>query len=201
MNILQKRDFFNGLASQWDHLPAPPDAPAKIAEFTRRAIPETSRRVLDLGCGTGIILSHAARQGRQIVELDLAEDMLRENRRKSGGQGLHVCADAAQLPFAPGLFDAIVCFNVLPHIADLGALLDGLARAVMMGGTVTIGHLMGSAQLNEFHGQLGPAVCNDKLPCSSELAQRLVAAGLDLLSVEERPDWYFIQCRRTLDEQ
>jgi ubiquinone/menaquinone biosynthesis C-methylase UbiE len=202
MSLIVKRDYFNGLAAQWDGLPAPPDAPARVAEFAARAVPGGCRRVLDVGCGTGIVLPYAARSGRQVVELDLSENMLAENRRKFGAAAaLYVCADAARVPFRSSVFDAVVCFGVLPHIPAIDVALRNLVRTLAPGGTIAIGHLMGSTQLNEFHAQLGPAVQHDHLPPASQVARTLAAAGLEPVAEEERADWYFVQYRRPADHR
>jgi 2-polyprenyl-3-methyl-5-hydroxy-6-metoxy-1,4-benzoquinol methylase len=196
MSILIKREYFNQLAPAWDQLPGPPDAPARIAEFSRRAVPDTSQRVLDVGCGTGVMLAGISRPDRRIVALDVAENMLRQSLRKFGSQATYVCADAVRLPFAAGAFDAIVCFGVLPHIQPLRPALTGLVETLASGGTLTVGHLMGSTELNAFHAGLSPAVSDDRLLSAKDLADTLVALGLDAAHVEERPDWYFVQCRR-----
>jgi SAM-dependent methyltransferase len=78
--------------------------------------PATSRRLLDVGCGTGVNLVHLARLGRA-VGIDLAADAVAFCRERGVRA---VRANAASLPFADGRFDAVTSFDVIYHawVAD-----------------------------------------------------------------------------------
>jgi ubiquinone/menaquinone biosynthesis C-methylase UbiE len=196
-----KRDFFNAQAAAWDSNPEPPEDPGKRVLFVARSIPPGARRVLDVGCGTGILLDAMECRdghGRTVVELDLAERMLAENRRKCGGRAwvAHVCASVAALPFAPERFDAVLCFNALPHFDSLEAALRSMLACLRPGGWLTVGHLMSSALLNEFHASLEGAVRGDHLPEPEALARTLSALNAEVLCCEEDPGWYFVQARK-----
>lgn len=196
-----KRDFFNAQAAAWDSYPEPPEDPGKRALFVARSIPPGARRVLDVGCGTGILLEAIeSRDGRAptVVELDLAERMLAENRRKCRSRAwvAHVCASVAGLPFAPERFDAVLCFNALPHFDSLEAALRNMLACLRPGGCLTVGHLMSSGLLNEFHAGLEGAVRGDHLPEPEALARTLHALDAEVLCREEDPGWYFVQARK-----
>ncbi|MBI3581373.1 MAG: methyltransferase domain-containing protein [Nitrospinae bacterium] len=66
------------------------------------------KRVLDVGCGPGFAALAAAEKwpGAEVVAMDLAPEMAAEARR--GGLRRVVAADAAFLPFKPGVFDGVV---------------------------------------------------------------------------------------------
>ncbi len=192
-----KRQHFNELASRWDSLPAPDHAPARAREFVRRVAAAKCGWILDVGCGTGILLPHLLEfcsPLTRILELDYAEAMLRENARKSTeAQVSRVCADAARLPFRAETFDHVLCFGVLPHFADLPATLEELFRVLRPAGTLAVGHAMGSHELNTFHGSLGGPTAGDTLPAAASLAQMLRDMRAKIVAAEERPDWYFVQ--------
>jgi ubiquinone/menaquinone biosynthesis C-methylase UbiE len=195
MSTATKRRHFNELAPRWDQLPGPSDALPKVAEFVARASQTRAKRILDVGCGTGILVPYLLRacpQARCVVELDFAEEMLRENARKLAHRHVaRLCADAQALPFRDECFDLVLCFAVLPHLVDLEAALRELSRVLRRSGGFAVGHLMGSAELNALHHSLGEPLAHDTLPPVESLAQSLRQLGATVVSAEERPDWYF----------
>jgi len=96
------------------------------------------RRVLDLGCGTGLALDGLARRYRraEIVALDFAPNMLRQARRR--GHWLNrprvVCADAERLPLADDSVDLIFSNATLQWVNDLDATFRELLRVLRPGG-------------------------------------------------------------------
>jgi len=191
-----KQQYFNALAPRWDTLPAPDDAPARVGGFVERAVAGDAQRILDVGCGTGVLLAALLRACPRaaITELDLAEEMLRANAAKWPVERVHrVCGDGARLPLAAARFDLVLCFGVLPHFEDRYGALRELARVLRPGGALAVGHLMGSAELNAFHSGLGGPVAADVLPSSEELAAELRRLGMARVAAHEAPDWYFVR--------
>jgi ubiquinone/menaquinone biosynthesis C-methylase UbiE len=192
-----KRRHFNELAPRWDQLPGPSDTFHKVEEFVARASQASARQILDVGSGTGILLPcllRACPQATCVVELDFAEEMLRENARKVRDRHVaRLCADAQALPFPDESFDLVLCFAVLPHLVDLEAALKELSRVLRHAGRFAVGHLMGSAQLNALHQSMGEPIAHDMLPPVESLAQKLRQLGATVAAAEETPDWYFVQ--------
>ena len=88
-------------------------------------------RVLEAGCGTGLILQRLARQQHQVVGIDLSRGMLARARER----GLDVVQGTLdELPFADDSFDSVVSFKVLPHIQPIREALRELARVTRPGG-------------------------------------------------------------------
>jgi len=195
MGTRDKQRYFNQLAAGWDALPAVEGAPEKVRAFVRRAAGD-ARSVLDVGCGTGLLLPALLETypDAVITELDLAEEMLRANVAKLAlSRVRHVCADGARLPFADAAFDLVLCFGVLPHFEDLYGALGELVRVLRTAGVLAIGHLMGSIELNAFHRSLDSPVAGDKLPAAATLAGLLADLRLAVTAAEEAPDWYFVR--------
>ena len=91
----------------------------------------TGRDVLEVGCGTGLLLKDVATVARHATGLDLSHGMLRaaHERRLNVVQG-----SATQLPFADASFDVVYSFKVLAHVPDLAAAFAEMARVTRPGG-------------------------------------------------------------------
>lgn len=100
------------------------------AEFVLRYVgPET--RLLEAGCGTGLILRKLAPHVRQAVGIDLSRGMVRRARAR----GLRVFQSRINhLPFAASSFDLVCSFKVLAHVEDIGGALRELARVLAPSG-------------------------------------------------------------------
>lgn len=88
----------------------------------RQARPELPYRMLDIGCGTGTLLSIQARDPycEKLVGLDYAEEMVRRCATKFeesefADKLLAIRGDAEHLPFADASFDVITCCNSFHH--------------------------------------------------------------------------------------
>jgi ubiquinone/menaquinone biosynthesis C-methylase UbiE len=90
-------------------------------------------RVLEAGCGTGLILRAVAPAARLAVGIDLSQGMLSVARRR----GLAVAhASVIDLPFDDASFDVAYSFKVLAHVERIERALAELARVVRPGGHV-----------------------------------------------------------------
>jgi ubiquinone/menaquinone biosynthesis C-methylase UbiE len=93
----------------------------------------TDRDVLEVGCGTGLILQRVARFARTAKGVDLSPGMLEHARRR----GLDVVeGSATDLPLPDACVDVAYSFKVLAHIPDLDACLREMTRVVRSGGHV-----------------------------------------------------------------
>ena len=93
----------------------------------------TGARVLEAGCGTGMILKEVAPVARRAVGLDLSPGML----RKARARGLSVVhGSVTDLPFSDGEFDLCYSFKVLAHVERIERALHEMARVVRPGGHI-----------------------------------------------------------------
>jgi SAM-dependent methyltransferase len=100
-----------------------------------RLLPPHSRRVLDLGCGTGFFLAELERLRPGAVGLDISHAMLQVSEQYVPGARL-VTADAERLPFHERSFDAIFCKGSLHHTRDHVRFLANCARALSKDGVL-----------------------------------------------------------------
>lgn len=98
------------------------------------ALPVASGRdVLEVGCGTGLILARLAAVAKRAEGIDLSPGMLEKARER----GLTVReGSATALPYPDGSFDAVVSFKVLAHVPDIRGALSEMARVCRPGGTM-----------------------------------------------------------------
>lgn len=80
-------------------------------------VPEGSRRILDLGCGTGFFLAELEERHPGSVGLDISHAMLKVSDQYVPDAKL-VTGDAEKLPFQPGVFDVVFCKGSLHHTRD-----------------------------------------------------------------------------------
>jgi len=103
------------------------------AECVRRWL--AGRRVLEVGCGTGLVMERVRRFAPGVIGMDLSGGMLSRARAR----GLPVCRSSAlALPFRAQSFDLVYSFKVLPHIQALDRALAEVARVLDRGGVALL---------------------------------------------------------------
>jgi 2-polyprenyl-6-hydroxyphenyl methylase/3-demethylubiquinone-9 3-methyltransferase len=144
---------FNRLASQWWDRDGP-FASLHAINSLRMAFVEThsqsgDRRVLDVGCGGGILAEALARSGAQVTALDLAEDVIevaRDHAPAYLGIDYRVADITRFAPEHPGAFDVVTCMEMLEHVEAPGDIIAALAEAVRPGGHVILSTLNRNAK-------------------------------------------------------
>jgi 2-polyprenyl-6-hydroxyphenyl methylase/3-demethylubiquinone-9 3-methyltransferase len=94
------------------------------------------RRVLDAGCGGGLVARELAAAGAEVVGVDRSLGSLGVARRAVGTRFRPAQGRLERLPFADGSFDAVVAADVLEHLPDLPAAVTELARVLAPGGSL-----------------------------------------------------------------
>lgn len=150
-------------------------------------------RVLDVGCGGGILSEALAAAGADVVAIDLAPRVLEVAR-------LHLLESGQQVDYRltsvealavemPGAFDAITCMEMLEHVPDPGSVIGACATLLKPGGRLF------ASTLNRTPLAFGAAIVAAEYALNllprgthhyaqfirpSELATALRANGLDL---------------------
>jgi len=163
------------------------------AAYVRERAPLAGAAVLDVGCGGGLLCESLARDGAQVMGIDLAAGMVEAARLHAIESGLAIdyrVESAESLAVAvPGRFDVVTCMEMLEHVPSPAATLAALARLARPGGSVFVSTLHRNLRAflmaivgAEYVLGLIPRGTHqyDKLIRPSELARWGRAAGLAL---------------------
>lgn len=102
----------------------------------------TGARVLDVGCGGGLLCEAMARAGATVTGIDLAPGMIEVARLHAAEQGLDITYESvaaeelAQRTAAP--FDIVTSMEMLEHVPDPERMVQTLASLVKPGGPVFV---------------------------------------------------------------
>ena len=147
-------DKFGALAQRWWDPQGPQKAlhalnPVRLQYVADRLRAEgrdlAGARVLDVGCGGGLLSEALAKAGADVVALDLAPELLQVARLhglESGAKVDYRLQSAEALAAeAPGGFDVVTCMEMLEHVPDPAAVIDACATLLRPGGRLFLSTL------------------------------------------------------------
>ena len=122
--------------------------------FDRIRIAEDAR-VLELGCGTGVLWRGSVEvpRGWRVILTDMSGGMLQETRAhlaRLGRAFTYMQADAQSIPFRDESFDAVIANHMLYHVPDIARALDEVRRVLKPGG-FCYAATMGVANMREMN--------------------------------------------------
>jgi 2-polyprenyl-6-hydroxyphenyl methylase / 3-demethylubiquinone-9 3-methyltransferase len=157
-------------------------------------VPLAGKRVLDIGCGGGILADAMARKGAEVLGIDLAGKALKVaqlHALEAQTQGVSYREVSAETLAAeqPGSFDVVTCMEMLEHVPDPSSVVRACATLVKPGGHVFFSTINRNAKAFVF-AIVGAEYILNLLPRGthefakfikpSELAAYARAAGLNL---------------------
>jgi 2-polyprenyl-6-hydroxyphenyl methylase/3-demethylubiquinone-9 3-methyltransferase len=110
--------------------------PGRLRWFDRQ-IDWAGKEVLDLGCAGGFMAEAMAARGANVTGIDPAAEAIAAARAhaRAGGQRIGYDVGVGEaLPYGDASFDAVVCVDVLEHVADLDQVMAQVARVLRPGG-------------------------------------------------------------------
>ena len=169
--MIDKKDvieFFDRCAPGWDADMVVDDSIVNII-LDNTGVHEGAR-VLDVGCGTGVLVPFYLRRGvASVTGIDISPRMIEIARSKfNDGKVSFVCADAETDEVGQD-FDCIVIYNAFPHFSDTDRLLGNLCGMLGKGGLLTVAHGMSRDRINSHH-KGGASRVSNGLPDAEELA-------------------------------
>ena len=118
---------------------------ARVPYFEKRM--KRSGKVLDVGCGGGLVSEELADLGFDVVGIDGSEGAIEaakehaKGRRRSPGHNrapTYLVGSAYDLPFPDASFDAVVVSDVLEHLLDLPAAVKEIHRVLKPKGVIVL---------------------------------------------------------------
>ncbi len=148
VNPAEVAHFDHSAAFWWD--PAGPFKtlhhlnPVRL-DYIRQQTPLADQKVLDVGCGGGLLCEAMAAEGAQVTGIDLAAETLQTARLHLLESGLEV--DYRQMAVEDlakteaGQYDVVTCLEMLEHVPDPVSVIRATVRLLKPGGTLILSTL------------------------------------------------------------
>ena len=110
-------------------------------EFYERLLVVPGYRLLDVGCGSGLLALMAAKDGLDVTGVDIADNLVERARVRAQAEGLVVCfeeADAEALPFEDASFDVVASRIAAMFAPRQDLVAKELLRVCKPGGTIAM---------------------------------------------------------------
>ena len=149
---MKKRDvieFFDQKAASWDEELIRNDD--VINTILDNAGVKAGVRVLDVACGTGVLIPDYLKRGvESVTAVDISPEMVRIAREKFPQENVTIlCADVENAPL--GEYDVIMVYNAFPHFPEPEELIKSLVGHLAIGGKLTIAHGQSREKIDGHH--------------------------------------------------
>lgn len=140
---------FEELASRWwdknsEFKPLHDINPLRVG-FIDRIARLAGKRVIDIGCGGGILSEAMARRGAEVTGIDMGEAPLKVAKLHGLESGVKVDYQritAEEMALAhPEAFDVVTCMEMIEHVPDPASVINACASLVKPGGQVFLSTL------------------------------------------------------------
>lgn len=182
------KDFFSKRAPSWDKNHRANDFISALKVSLIAGNPD-KKKVLDVGCGTGIMLPFLLARFKEVSACDISPDMVRIAAKK------YPLAEVKTLDFEKSsfykenYFDVIVIYNVFPHFSDPLKACRRSADLLKKGGLLIIAHSLNRKKLGIVHARAGGVVGNHTLAEDGKLREILSSSGFRKIKISEKEDF------------
>ena len=179
MNKTSIEAFFDRAASSWDDEMIKDDLIIKT--ILDNANVEEGNTVLDVACGTGVMIPYYLERSANPTGIDLSKKMVEISQSKFKDIEF-IWGDVEELTDCK--FDHVVVYNAFPHFINPEALVKHLATLLIKNGTLTIAHGMSRERINHHHEGVASSISKGLIK-ASELA-KIMSKYLDVyISIDD----------------
>lgn len=150
MNKQDIIDYFEKQAPGWDSEMIRSDE--IIGLILDNAGVGSGSRVLDVACGTGVLIPDYLERGvASVTAVDISPEMIKIASGKFQRDNLRfICGDAETAELGED-YDAIVIYNAFPHFPEPEKIIARLSSLLAPGGILTVAHGMSREQIDRHH--------------------------------------------------
>jgi 2-polyprenyl-6-hydroxyphenyl methylase/3-demethylubiquinone-9 3-methyltransferase len=140
---------FDAIAARWwdpsgEFRPLHSINPLRL-DYLEKRVGLAGKRVLDVGCGGGLLAEGMVARGATVIGIDLSESAIKVARlhlKESGLRADYQLKSAEALAEeSPAAFDLVTCMEMLEHVPDPAAIIEACARCLRPGGHVVFSTL------------------------------------------------------------
>jgi len=194
-----RKEYFESFADEWDKNFTAEDLEI-LAFFLESFNIKVGHRIVDLGCGTGVLFDNLRRKvgpSGMVVGIDFSRRMTHKAKLNFPFSNCMVIdADTENLPLKAGVFDKVISFAAFAHFTDKKKVIMEASRILKSGGALYILHLLGSRELENHHHQAGGPVAMDLLPPRERMIQILEEGQFINASIADQHGLYLASAIR-----
>jgi len=100
----------------------------------------SGERVLDVGCGNGLVLFNLSKEFRELHGIELSTNRVEVARESLAGLPATISMQDIErgLDYAAGFFDTVICNDVIEHVIDASATVAEIHRVLQPGGRLVM---------------------------------------------------------------
>lgn len=110
----------------------------RVRELVENLKIEKGDRILDVACGSGVVSHKCVEKGAIVYGVDINCNAIKYAKGKHIKNSTFIVADAQNLPFKSGYFDAVVCCEVIEHLHNPEFMIDEVSRVLKENGRVCV---------------------------------------------------------------
>lgn len=193
-NIKKQREFFDGIADGWRKNSVLSES--DLAGLFEDIPLNEGERVLDVGCGSGVLDGFLIGRGLTVDAIDISERMIEKAKENEANRGVnYAVADFYGYMGGYG-YDAIFVFDAYPHFTDKSGFALKAAELLKEGGRLYIMFDESREKINGYHGGSASGISVDLKPAATEA--ETFKNLFEVLSVRDDEERYLLALSKKL---
>ena len=193
MNYNKQKEIFDTESLTWDLKSDITNEPERVVKLSKI---NKNMRVLDVGCGTGIMeqsILYAIGQKGFIKAIDISTGMLAKAKEKFKEPNIIFEENNIEtIKDSSEYYDVIICNNVFPHFVNPKKVLNNCHRLLKKGGILTVSHLKGRNFVNNIHKDTEHFKQEEKVPKAQVWSDFFKTFGFNEVITLDEENFYII---------